>query len=334
MTKQKNNIEIIDKRTTKEFSGISFSKYKKTEVVKQIVKSVNSGKIEDALYWSAELICAGHFLDLWETIYKIMSVNIYVANPKLPIYIETKMNRFKDIIVSHLNNELILRNITDIRQIFAEVIAILTFSKKKHKYDYIKIEQNDFIMTEMTHRLKADSLDYANIVFKRNDPKELFIPINELCYNLIKTRNSMTILYWIEWVINYEALCKKKKEKIICHKRENIYSKEPTDIIWLLWDTILRISNKQNLVIYKIIYSILNLFKLHYSSGVKKRRRYLIYYAVYLITEDYNLNTNICDNKELVKKISISTDTIYKLIKKSEIPPDNIKNYLFVGLDG
>ena len=68
-----NSDEINDKRPINEFKGIGFSKYKKTEVIKQFLKSVNNGSIEEASYWSAELICAGHFIDLWDAIFLLVS---------------------------------------------------------------------------------------------------------------------------------------------------------------------------------------------------------------------------------------------------------------------
>ena len=53
---------------------------------------------------------------------------------------------------------------------------------------------------------------------------------------------------------------------------------------------------------------------------------------MYLITEDYRLDRNICENKDLVRNLSQSTNAIYKQIKKNEQPPENTKNYLFHGI--
>ena len=40
--------KINDKRITKDFKGISFSGYKRTEVKKQLLQNILDGKIEDA----------------------------------------------------------------------------------------------------------------------------------------------------------------------------------------------------------------------------------------------------------------------------------------------
>ena len=54
--------------------------------------------LKKVFYWCTELICSGHFLDLWENIINYMCKYIHVGNPKIPIYINNRMNTFKNII--------------------------------------------------------------------------------------------------------------------------------------------------------------------------------------------------------------------------------------------
>jgi hypothetical protein len=326
------NIEIIDKRIQKEFNLISFSKYKKTDVKKQLIKSINNNKVEETNYWCAELLCAGHFLDLWEIIFEILSKNIYLANPKLPIYIETRVETFKNILLNgYIDNELKMRNNQKVRDIFAEIFTILCFSKKKQTYNYIKIDKKDFNLLELSHRLKAVSLEYVNNIFLKNDPKELYIPINELCYNLT-IKNTLLSCYWLEWILEYEKNCKKKKEKCICNSRNivNINVKDKNDVIWLLWDCLLKQANNNSLIISKIINSLLRIFTLHYSTSIKNKRKHLLYFSIYLITDDINTNKSMIDDKNAIYKVVNNIDKIYNNIKKNELVPET--NYLFNGL--
>jgi len=175
-----NDIEINDIRNASDFKSISFSKYKTAAVIKELLNSMVNCKIENACNWSAELICAGHYSELWNAILIFIGKHIHLGNPKLPIYVENRFNKFKDILINgYLDNELSMRNNEKIRKLFAEIICVLCFSKKKHSIDSVKIKTEDeFDMFNMTSKLKATSIDFAQESFLKDDPKELFIAIN------------------------------------------------------------------------------------------------------------------------------------------------------------
>ena len=84
--------EINDKRTLKEFNKITFSKYEKSKVKKELIDCIKKSKLEESCYWSAEFICAGQFIELWEIIILYVSRHIHLGNPKLPIYISLRFN--------------------------------------------------------------------------------------------------------------------------------------------------------------------------------------------------------------------------------------------------
>ena len=332
-----NNTEINDIRDPGDFKGISFSNYKKTDVRNQLLENMIKGKIEPACYWSAELVCSGHFMELWETIIHYTGKHIHLGNPKIVYYLEMRFQVFRNIITSGKHtSELQLRNNQTIRNLFAEVIATLTYSNRKHSFESIKINRvEEFDMTQMTERLKAPSMKYAEDLFKKEDPRELYIAINEFSYNISRERHNMlNACYWIEWVIEFDLICRKRREHCYCERRNisNIETKYQKDIIWLIWDALNKYTGEiNNPFISKLMSSIMNIFCIKYTTGACKKRRYLLYFAVALLTEPVQTDIELVTKKDMIQLVLEKINDIYKQIKKNEKSPGT--DYLFNNLE-
>ena len=329
--------EINDMRSPADFRGISFSKYKKTAVKDAFVENMLNGKIEPACNWAAELVCAGHYLELWENILYYMAKHIHIGNLKLVCYLEKRFVVFKNIMMSReVVSPLDHRNNPTIRNMFAEIVSVLTLSTKKHSPEPIKINrEEEFDMTQMTERLVAPSIDFIKPIFKPKDPKEVFIALNEFAYNLSAgRRNTIVACYWIEWIIEFDAICKKRKQVCECEVRDfvNVERKLARDLIWLIWDVLFYyMKERQSALIEKVMGSLLTLFSLHYTNACCRKRRYILYFAVSLCTEQIATNTELVSDMRVVELAVKNINSIYKTIKKTEETPKT--DYLFSGLD-
>jgi hypothetical protein len=332
-----NDTDINDKRSSHDFKGVTFSKFQKSKVRAELIKCLITSKVEPACYWAAELICAGHYGDLWEIIVLFIGRYIHLGNPKLPIYIAMRFKNFKDILsTGYVGYELSMRNNLKIRQLFAEIISILCHSRKKHSLEAIKIQKADeFNITHMASRLKAPTIKYVEDIFKPDDPKELFIAMNEFAYHLTKdSKNSVSASYWLEWILEYETLCKHKKELCMGETRQfaPVQDKYRNDIIWLVWDIILHeCEGKKNPLLTKIINALLEIYSIKYTSGVKKRRKFLIYFAISVLTDPIDLTVEIIANKKELDAIIQKIGIVYKDVKKNE-ESLNV-DYLYAGVE-
>ena len=331
------NVEINDIRAQSEFKGISFSGYKKTEVRKQLVQNLLNGKIEPACYWCAELICAGHYTDIWENILHYFGKHIHLGNPKIAIYLQMRFEVFKNIMSQgHFISELDLRNNSNMRKLFAEIISTIATSNKKHSFEALKINrEEEFDMTQMTERLKAPNVKFIEPIFKKDDPKELFIAVNEFAYNISQERkNMLSACYWIEWVVDFDAICKKRKQPCSCEARPfvKVEKKFSKDIIWILCDTLLYYASlTKNEFIIKLMKAIIDIFSIKYTTASCKKRRYLLYFAVEILCEPVPINIELMANKEVVQNVVEKINSVYKQIKKNEHSPNT--DYLFANID-
>ena len=324
-----NSSTINDIRHPEDFAGVSFSLYKRSQVKKSLVEALNKSAIEEANYWAAELICCGCFLELWEVLLEFMGRNINTANPKLPVIIDKRFKDFKDIAMGEYSTkQLDMRNSSKVRKILAEVVSVLCTSRKKGRVEYIKIDKdNDFDVLTLSKRLKAPTSEYGRKVIKNEDPTEIYVAINELCYHLSKqVRNSLMAQYWVEWILEFDQRCRKKKERCQCIRRDFAPQEDDNgqDIIFIVWDAILteaktRSSSTNTKALTTILTSILELFKIRFTSGTKKRRRHLIYFAISLLCEPLDLSIAAIQSENSVKSLLKNIDVVYKQVKQNEV---------------
>ena len=55
---------IEDTRFLEHFKDISFSGFKKSDVIKTLFKSIETGKVENACHWITECIVSGYCLEI------------------------------------------------------------------------------------------------------------------------------------------------------------------------------------------------------------------------------------------------------------------------------
>lgn len=331
-----NNSDINDIRTPPQFRGFSFSNFKKTEVRKQMVENMKKGRVEPACYWCAELICAGHYLEVWDSIMYFLCKHIHLANPKLAVYVSMRYDVFRNISSQSIFlNELQMRNHAGIRKLFAEIICNLTLSPKKPSFEHLKINSNEeFDISLMSDKLKAPNTSFAEHLFQPKDPKELLIAINEFAYHISpSSRNMNMACYWIEWILEFDLVCKKRKTATKCEPRKYVAeTKYRCDIIWLLWDVVFDVCEKyNNKFVSTIIDALHNLFCVKYTTACGKKRRYLLYFVVELFTEHVENSGSIVADKAVLESVVSQINNIYKQIKKNEHSPNT--EYLFSGYD-
>ena len=307
-------ILIEDYRELKEYNGCTFNNIKISEVKKELIKCIIDNNHDKSLYWMCEILSSCNFLLLWEIFFYILSNVTNVSNLKLLIFIEKKYSLFKNIINESKNeNDLLnLRNNIVIRNLFCDIIILLCVSDKHYMLDYNKLNIKNFSFDNLNTHLKAPNVNYVNDFFKDNDPKELYIILNEFVFNL--EENNVTDCYkWIFIYLNYYTKCKKNNNILVCEMRKELEIDKLADSlqshpIWIIW-SILLIKSKKNEIVRNYINILINFFKVQLSVGKIRSRLNLLFLSISIYIQR---NSKEIFNKPIVKNKDrfIQLDTV------------------------
>ena len=325
--------KINDSRNYKDFKIFTFSNYLRSKVKSELIKSLHESILEPSCYWSIELLCSGHFYDIWHILLLYMAKYIHISNPKLPIYLNNRLEVFKNIIKSTNYDEIHLRNNNHLRCLFAEIITIVCTSKKNNVMENYSLKTNeDFDINNLQFKLQAPNINYGKLIFKEDDPREIFIAINEFMYHISEdSKDRYYACYWLEWIIKYDINSRNLKRNCECERRSfvPVEDKFQKNIIWLIFDGLFY-TNKDKLV-KEILNSLLNLFCLRYNFSSNKTKKYLIYFGISLLTDIVDFSLPIIKDKKILKNIINNINIIYKQVKKSEKGDD--MDYLYKNIN-
>lgn len=315
---------ILDPRESSDFKGQSFSGFKASEVVKKLRQACEDRSVEEACYWTAELVCAGHFVKLWETLTIIVGERHAVSSPRTPILFAIRFADFKKIVESGFGGqELELRNSPMVRKIFSEITVLLCTSKRQHALQAVTISpKKDFDLTNLSRRLEAPNTEFAKPVFRNGDPQELFVAINELCFHLQPPHVSgVSACYWAEWISAFAKHCSANKRKIKALTRSSIPVPDSmnTDPIWMVWEAIQRAARAKGDMSLRVIDSLLALYCIRYTAGVRQRRRPLLYAAISIATQTIDFSVPVMSDPAAIQTMVTKALSVYRQVRKNEV---------------
>ena len=316
---------IDDTREASDFRGMSFSGFKMGAVVKKLQQAYGDRGIEDACFWSAELLCAGHYAKLWEIVSLAAANRHATASPRVPILIAMHFEAFKALVQSGYDGrELELRNNPSIRSMFAEMAAVLCTAKRQHPIPPVRIKPaTDFDLAAMAGRLEAPSTSFAQGVFGDGDPQELFVAVNELCYQLdAKQSNSVSACYWVEWIAAFSKHCASKGTRMRVRPRTfaPVGDAMQSDPIWIVWEAVLTHGRRRGPQAARALDALLSLYSIRYTPGCRARRSPLLYAAVTLATVSVDFSVPAASDPAAIANIvARAVVAPYRDIKKREV---------------
>lgn len=319
---------IVDPRPLEAFKDKTFSEFKKKDVLNTLLKSIETGKVENACFWVTECIVSGYTLDLLDRLVIFASKIIHINNPRLPQYLWNKyltfMNSIDHIPRKERKQFIHLRNTQSIRNCFHDIVVTLTLSSKTKRYDkYPKAkEDQDFSFTSIQSRMNATMQVLPSHIIRFTDPEELRIIMNEFFFNL---KNNMggyeKASFWVSWLIQWEKINKKKEVNYEIEERsiKGLKKQLCRDIIWLIWSVIFEEANLRKLEIKQQVQSLFFLYKHNFSGGKRNTRLPLIYHAIGYLTLPVNFSIPIRTSMDIFIQTQCNVNKMYQTKKKSEV---------------
>ena len=308
---------VLDYRNVKELGLNTISGYKRSDVTKTLMNTFKTGLIENACYWSAELISSGKIKELQDIIIQFTSKNININNPNLPFHLWNIIKNINNNFDLNDKDILNLRNNQEIRNIFCELVVIMCTSTKNEIIPLIPIKEYEFEIDFFREKLKATDYNLINDIIEGGDPSEMSMIANELYYNL-HNNNLQNSNYWLSWIIEWEKINIKKTKGYRCANRYKYtkIDKYATDVIWLICDILLNEVTKYRSKEKQVnVISLINIFRQNFTSNNKYKKLFLISHAILIIISEINFDVSVYKSYPIILQASCNINFIYQNIK-------------------
>lgn len=257
----------------------------KSEILKSFNKALLNRNIFDSINNAIELHASGYFDIVLNKLSGIYFNDINIANIHGLNYISQFMNyyintySYKD----KKTNPIILVNDQVLRNFISFYTTLILTSNQRKLPKLQKISNEDFNLTNKKKSLISNNLSLLSRFINKNDPKEIIIPLSEIC-NYLKFDNlnnrEHKILYWLSWLFEYDKVFHKNNLQVNIRPNTKIDIKYQTDFVWIIWD-IIKFYSSDDIDIY--IEKLFNLYTTQYNRGSKRSKSNLIIYAILLI---------------------------------------------------
>jgi hypothetical protein len=315
---------INDMRVPDEFKLHSFSNYPKKDIFQVLIKSIDKRQIENACYWATECILSGYLMELWEKCMIYSMKVIHINNPRLPGFLKHKQITFFSIIQQYESKKISLfhmRNDQVVRNLLFSLVTALSLSSKAKRYDkVVKLKEEHFRINHIQTMLCSNVHILPEHFIHFNEPNELKLIMNEIYFHLKnKLSGYEKSIYWIEWIMKWEQLNKKKKVSWCIDERNvPVEKKYKSDLVWILWSIILEETKTREPVCQKEIHSIYSLYLENFRPGKRKKRMPYIYMAVGLLTHSIDYSLPIIQDIPVYLQSQSNCNSLFKTAKINE----------------
>jgi hypothetical protein len=213
-------------------------------------------------------------------------------------------------------HEIFSRNNQEIRNLYGELTAILTNTKKNNMFlpkSLPSIKKDLFDRAEIKKRMISNNIDKMNeyiLDIQYDISSEVKLALNEIINNL--SRNSGTFqncVYWFLWLEKVQIYNKNKETLSIVKKEEYI-----EHYTYILWKILLDFENKIDKNNFIFISKMENIYKKDFKPNHISKKKYYFFISFYIIKHNINWNNNLFQLEYLMLQTNANINSMYKTI--------------------
>lgn len=271
----------------------------KKNLVQKLSKGLSDKNISNTLNAAIELHCSGYFNLVLKKLIEYYFNEINIEQISFIHYIVDFMNYYSKYSDTKKINKIDLVNDQVVRNFICFFSTLLINSTQRKLIKLPKILQKDFDLNTKKQSIISKDLNTVSKFITELDPKEIIIPLSEICNYFINTSYSdreHKIIYWISWLFEYEKIYHKNSLLVSERVVSGIDKKHHKDFIWIIWTIIKYYSNESNKI---FIYKLFDLFIINYTKASRKSKSNILITAVMIIVNP------LSTIKFPIKKLSI-----------------------------
>lgn len=314
---------IHDTRTSKDFKQVTICGYKRKDVLNAFQNSIINNKLEDSIRWCVELHSTGLNQQIWNSLKNIYFKYIHINNPKLFFYLLKREKDYQHCINKYpKKHEIFTRNNQEIRNLYAELIAIFTLTKKNNLFfnkSLPTINNKSFLKEEIHKRMISKNLDkIMDFVYNSTKNYER-LALNEIINNLENSKGTFqNCIYWYLWLEKMDNSKKKENNiiflNIIVKDNENKYFDHWIFILWNIINKFKDNLDKNNSIFLKKLHHI---YTKNFKLSDINKKRYYIFCAFYIFFNNVNWNMLLPNQEYLIIQSNANINKMYENIIKN-----------------
>ena len=271
----------------------------KKNLVQKLSKGLSDKNISNTLNAAIELHCSGYFNLVLKKLIEYYFNEINIEQISFIHYIVDFMNYYSKYSDTKKINKIDLVNDQVVRNFICFFSTLLINSTQRKLIKLPKISQKDFDLNTKKQSIISKDLNTVSKFITELDPKEIIIPLSEICNYFINTSYSdreHKIIYCKTWLFEYEKIYHKNSLLVSERVVSGIDKKHHKDFIWIIWTIIKYYSNESNKI---FIYKLFDLFIINYTKASRKSKSNILITAVMIIVNP------LSTIKFPIKKLSI-----------------------------